>query len=152
MSATIIGHRPTWGLAAFFAGVIALIVVTLHVSGVFVEQEKSAATAIGEFAAEIRDSAKRALSNDPAPTQELTAEAWDVETYFQILVPLFAGVSLVLGAISLFRREAPTLPSIAIAMGCSAFVMQYVFWLALLIGGICLLVVIINNIGDILGA
>ena len=36
-------------------------------------------------------------------------------------------------------------------MGCSAFVMQYVFWLALVIGGICLVIAIINNIDSILG-
>ena len=48
-------------------------------------------------------------------------------------------------------KVAPTLPAIAIAMGCSAFVMQYVFWLALVIGGICLVIAIINNIDSILG-
>ena len=48
-------------------------------------------------------------------------------------------------------KVAPTLPAIAIAMGCSAFVMQYVFWLALVIGSICLVIAIINNIDSILG-
>jgi hypothetical protein len=138
-------------LAAFFFGVIALVVVTLHISGIFVEPEKSAATLIGEMAAEIRDSAKRALSNDPSPSPEPSSRAWDTDGIFQIAVPLLAGVAAVLGAIGLFRREAATLPAIAIAMGVTSFVMQYVFWLALVIGGICLLVAIVNNIDGILG-
>lgn len=56
-----------------------------------------------------------------------------------------------LGAIGLFRREAPTLPALAIELGCSAFVMQYVFWRALVICGIYLLVAIVNNLDSILG-
>ncbi|MBK0399182.1 hypothetical protein H0I76_08275 [Limibaculum sp. M0105] len=51
----------------------------------------------------------------------------------------------------MFRREAPTLPALAIELGCSAFVMQYVFWRALVICGIYLLVAIVNNLDSILG-
>ena len=151
MSISTIGHRPVWGLSAFFFGVIALIAVTLHVSGIIVEPEKSTATTIGEIAAEIRDSARRALSNDPSPAPEPPSRAWDAQSVLLFAVPLLAGVAAVLGAIGLFRREAPTLPAIAIGLGCSAFVMQFAFWLALLIGGICLLVAIVNNLDSILG-
>lgn len=151
MSTVAAQHRPYWGLTAFLAGVLALVAVTLHVSGTFVETEKSAATAIGEFAAEIRESAKRRLSGEPAPVQEPETRPWDANAFFMIAVPLLAGTAAMLGAIGLFRREAPALPAIAIAMGCGAFVMQYVFWLALIICGICLIIAIINNLDGILG-
>jgi len=149
MSTSTAGHRPVWGLVAFFVGIIALVAVTLHVSDTFVEPEKSAAQAIGEIAAEIRDSAQRALSGEPSAAPP--ARAWDVNRFLQLAVPILAAVAAVLGAIGLFRREAPILPAIAIGMGCSAFVMQYVFWLALVIGGFCLLIAIVNNLDSILG-
>jgi hypothetical protein len=144
-------HRPVWGLAAFLVAAVALVAVTLHVSGTFAAPQKSAATTIGEIAAEIRDSAWRALTHEPAPAREPAPAAWTAERALTFAVPIFAGMASILGAIGLFRREAPTLPAIAIGMGCCAFVMQYVFWLALVIGGFCLLVAIVNNIGDILG-
>ena len=150
ISATATKQRPYWGLAAFLVGVIALVAVTLHISGMFVEPEKSAATTIGEIAAEIRESAKRALSNETPPAPEPETRPWDINLIFMIAVPLLAGLAAILGAIGLFRREAPTLPTIAIAMGCGAFVMQYVFWIALLICGICLLIAIVNNLDSIL--
>lgn len=151
MSTSIVETRPFWGLGAFFVGVAALIVVTLQISGTFAEPQKSAAATIGEFAAEIRNSAKRALTNGPSPASDPASRPRSVEDALFVAIPLLAGLAAILGAIGLFRREAPTLPGIAIAMGCSAFLMQYVFWLALVIGGICLLVAIINNLGEILG-
>jgi hypothetical protein len=141
MSTRAAEHRPVWGLAAFLVAAVALVAVTLHVSGIFAEPQRSAATTIGEIAAEIRDSARRAL----APP------GWTAERALTFAVPILAGMASMLGAIGLFRREAPTLPAIAIGMGCCAFVMQYVFWLALVIGGFCLLVAIMNNIDGILG-
>lgn len=145
------GHRPVWGLAAFLFGVLALVVVTLPISGTFVEPEKSTAASIGEFAAEIRQSAQRALSNDPAPAPAPPPSAWDIHMTFLIAVPVLAALATILGAIGLFRREIPTLSSIAIAMGCGAFLMQYVFWLALLIGGFFVLVAMLKNLDGIIG-
>lgn len=151
MSAQTADHRPVWGLVAFFVAAIGLIAVTLHISDVFSEPEQSAATSIGEFAAEIRQSASRALSGDPAPAPAPPDRSWTADLMLALTGTVLAGIATILGAIGLFRREAPALPTAAIVMGCSAFLMQYVFYLALLIAGICLMVAILNNLGDILG-
>jgi len=151
MSTIAAGRRPVLGLLAFVLGAIALVAVTMYVSGTFSAPEKSAATTIGEIAAEIRQSARRALANEPAPAPELAVSGRDIEKILLIAVPILAGAAAVLGAVGLFRREAPTLPAVAIAMGCSAFVTQYLFWLALVIGGICLMVAILKNLDGILG-
>lgn len=145
-------RRPVWGLAAFIVAAIALVVVTLHMSGTFAEPKKSAATTIGEIAAEIRASAKRALSEGPSPAPEAASRTWTTERIMLFAGPVLAGVAAVLGAIGLFLREAPMLPGIAIAMGSTAFLMQLLFWLALVIGGICLLVTIIRNMDAIFGS
>ncbi|MBK0399183.1 hypothetical protein H0I76_08280 [Limibaculum sp. M0105] len=77
MSTRAAGLRPAWGTTAFFVGVIVLVAVTLHISGTFAEPEKSAAATIGEVAAEIRESARRALSDDPSPAPAPTSRDWD---------------------------------------------------------------------------
>jgi len=152
MSAEPTNLRPVWGLAGFIFGVLALVVVTFHISGTFSEPEPSAATQIGEVAAELRESAKRALSREERSAKPAPApSARDMTSILLVVVPILASIAAILGAIGLFRREAPTLSAIAITMGCSAFVMQYLFWLTIIIGGIVLLVVIVQNLDSILG-
>ena len=144
--------RPVWGFASFIFGVIALIAVTLSLSDVFTqEQEVSTATAIGEFAAEIRQSAQRALSGEEAPPPAPPPDRFDVHLALVIVVSAAGGIAALLGAIGLFRREPSALAGIGMTLGIGAFVMQYLFWLALIIGGIVIIVAIINNIEGILG-
>ena len=152
MTAETVEIRPFWGLAAFIFGAFALVAVILSISAVFADTEEvSTATAIGEFAAEIRQSAQRALAGEEAPAPAPAPDRMDVHYALLFIVPALAAIAAIIGAIGLFRREPSALPSIGIGLGLGAFAMQYVFWLALLIGGICLLVAVINNIEGILG-
>ncbi|MEL7345289.1 MAG: hypothetical protein AAFN59_10590, partial [Pseudomonadota bacterium] len=135
--------RPKLGLIAFFIAALALVAVTLHVSGVIDPPKQSTAQTIGQIAAEIRDSAQRALSGqEPAPPPE---PARDIAFALTVAVPILAGLATVLAGISLYRGETPTLPKIAIAMGIGAFVMQFVFWLAVVICAFVLLVAVVKN-------
>ena len=68
-----------------------------------------------------------------------------------IVAYVLAGISIIAGGISLYRGEPATLAKITIALGLSAIVMQYAFWMALLICGMIIITAVINNIGDILG-
>ncbi|WP_135502256.1 hypothetical protein [Roseovarius aestuariivivens] len=149
MSEQLIAPRPVWGLAGFVAGAVALVIVVLQISAVFAEPPGNPGTAIGEIAAEIKKSAVRSLLGQPQPEPEV--EPWNIMDYLSFAAPILAGLAAIAGAVGLFRRETPQLPVIAIGFGAGAFVMQYAFWLALLIGGICILVAILNNIGDIFG-
>ncbi len=152
MTTEIAETRPVWGLAAFIFGVIALVAVTLSISDVFVDEEQaSAAATIGEIAAEIRQSAQRALAGEEAPPPQPAPDRMDVQYALLFITPVLAAIAAILGAIGLFRREPVALPTIGIGLGIGAFVMQFAFWLALVIGGICLLVAIINNIDGIIG-
>jgi hypothetical protein len=54
-----------------------------------------------------------------------------------------------LGDVGLYRNEPHRLSYLAVGIGLSAFVMQYVFWLAILICGIALLISIVENLGSI---
>ena len=141
--------RPIWGLIAFIVGAIALAAMTLHISDVFAPPDQSAALTIGQIAADIRSSAQEALTGREAPAP--VPEPMTLYAAMAYAVPVLAALATVLRGISLFRGEAPQLPQIAIAMGVGAFVMQFVFWLAVVICAFGLLVAVVKNMDGILG-
>ena len=153
MSAPVIEDRPLWGFAAFLFGALALVAVSLQVGGAFTDPEPdvSAAQTIGEFAAEVRQSAQRALSGEAAPAPPPPVESGpDIQAMLVYIIPGLAALAVILGTISFFRREGWQLPAIGIGLGLGAVVMQYAMIMAALIIGGILLAAIINNIGDIL--
>lgn len=154
MTTATADDRPVWGLAAFVFGALALVAVSLQVGNVFAEPEtqQSTAEAIGQFAAEIRDSAQRALAGEEPPAPPPPVETGpNLSELLVYIIPGLAVVAVILGAISLFQREAWRLPALGIGLGLGAVVMQYAFAMALMIIGGIILAAIINNIGDILG-
>ncbi|MBT8414212.1 MAG: hypothetical protein KJO30_07770 [Boseongicola sp.] len=138
-----------FGFFGFILGAISLVILVVQMSALFEpEPEKSAATTIGEIAAEIKDSAARALSGEPAPVAPPPPPSYG--PMITIVALVMAGAAMISGGIALYRHEPTRLPVLAIGFGTSAIVMHFVFWLALLICGIVLLVSIMNNLGDIL--
>ncbi|MBT8460742.1 MAG: hypothetical protein HKP37_07775 [Boseongicola sp.] len=144
--------RPAkFGFAGFVLGVISVLIVMVQLSSILepVEQGPSAGQVIGEIAAEIKQSAQRALSGEPAPEPEPVTP--DYGQYIIVGAMCLATIAVILGGIGLYRHEPHRLSYLAVGFGISAFVMQYVFWLALLICGIVLLVSIIGNLDSIVG-
>jgi len=148
MSSYTLTPRPVWGVVGVITGAIAVALVLLSLSSVFTGPQPDTATQIGELAAEIRKSAMRSLMGVEQPTPE--TPAMTVATVLTIAAPVLAVIAAVCGAIGLFRRESRGLPLLALGFGTSAFVMQYLLILALILGGICLLVAILNNLDSIL--
>ena len=142
--------RPAkFGLAGFFLGAISLVILVIQMSAILDEPpEKSAGTVIGEIAADIKQSAARAISGEPAPVAPPPPPSYG--PMITIAALAMAGAAMISGAIALYRHEPTRLPTLAIGFGASAIVMHFVFWLALLICSVVLLVSIINNLGDIL--
>lgn len=148
MSSIIESPRPVWGLAGVIAGLIAVALVTLSLSSIFAEPQPDMATQIGEMAAEIRKSAMRSMMGAEQPVPE--TPAMTVATIITLAIPVLAGGAALCGAIGLFRREPLSLPLLALGFGSGAFLMQYLFWMALLIGGVVLMVAVLNNLDSIL--
>ena len=90
--------RPIWGLSGFIVGVLALVVVGLLVSGQFDPPSKSVGTTVGEIAAEIKSSAKRALSGAPAP-EPVEAQDPSLKDLLQLVLPVLAAMAAILGAV-----------------------------------------------------
>ena len=137
-----------FGLMGFMLGIVSLVVILIQLSVFFEPQEQSAGSTIGEIAAEIKLSAARALSGEPAPAPEPLPQ--DYARVITIAALCAAGIAAVLGGIGLYRNEPHRLSYMAVGFGVSAFVMQFVFWLAILICGIVLMISIIGNLGEIL--
>lgn len=128
-----------FGLIGFMLGVASILVILIQLSAFFEPQEKSTGTVIGEIAAEIKLSASRALSGEPAP--EPTPPPQDYNRLITIAALCVAGVAIALGGMGLYRNEPHRLPYLAVGLGVSAFVMLFVFWLAIVICAVVLLVI-----------
>ena len=141
---------PKFGLIGFALGVVSLLVIMIQLSAFFepAAPSPSAGQVIGEIAADIKQSAARALSGEPAPPPPETAP--DYGRYVVMAAMVIAAIAVVLGGIGLYRGEPHRLSYMAVGFGLSAFVMQYVMWLAILICGVILLMSIIANLGQIL--
>jgi hypothetical protein len=72
-----------------------------------------------------------------------------VWSYLAIIGPILGLVAVMLSLISGVLRENWRYPAYGVSLGSTAIVFQYLWWLALLICGVLLLVAIIENIGDI---
>lgn len=140
-----------FGFAGFILGLVSLLVVVIQISTIFAPAEPgpSAGEVIGGIAADIKNSAARALSGEPAPVRQPPPPDYGV--YIVVGAMCIAAVAVVLGGIGLYRNEPHRLSYLAVGFGVSAFVMQFVFWLAVLICGVVLLVSIIGNLDSIVG-
>ena len=144
-----IEERPaTCGLVGFMLGIASLIVILIQFSALFEPQEKSSGSVIGEIAADIKQSAARALAGEPAPKP--TPPPQDYSQFITIAALCVAGIAVALGGIGLYRKEPHRLSYMAVGIGVSAFVMQYLFWLAIMICGVALLISIIGNLDSII--
>ena len=141
-------HAP-WGLSAFYFGVAALLAAALVMSGFLVpETDKSIGTTLGEIARDMRDAA---LGASTEGAQSQAPSTFDVQWLLTIATPILAATATGLGGMSLYRHEPATLSKLAIAFGVSAFLMQFVFWLAVMVCGTVLLISIISNMDGIFG-
>ncbi|MEL7153786.1 MAG: hypothetical protein AAFN51_08370 [Pseudomonadota bacterium] len=136
-----------WGIWALLAGGIALILVFFQIVGPTLETKQSAATQIGEIAGEIRRSAWRSFLGLPKPEPEIVAPP--ISSYLALVAPVLGVVAIILSVISGLFRENWRYAVYGASLGASAIVFQYLWWVALLIASVILLVSIIENIGDI---
>lgn len=144
------GRVASLGFIGFILGVVSVLVILIQISTIMEPDDtRSAGQVIGEIAADIRQSAQRALSGEPEPQRAPPPPDYSLAITVAALGA--AALAVVLGGVAILRHEPPRLASMAIGLGMTAFVMQYVFWLAIIICGVFLLVSIIGNLGAILG-
>jgi len=113
---------PWIGWAAFAIGALALCLVTVHFfAGPFAPQQ-AVGTTVGELAAEIRDGALRALSGEAPPPPEPLP--WDIDRVLRALAGVAGAGAVILGLLSLVRREPRALGGAATVLGGGAILFQ----------------------------
>jgi hypothetical protein len=137
----------TWGFWAVLTGAVALVLVFIQIAGPTFQDTPSAATQIGEIAGEIRRSAWRSFLGLPRPA--VPVKEVSALDYVSVVAPVLGLLAVLLSVISGVLRENWRYPVYGVSLGIAAIVFQYLWWLALLVAGVILLVTIIENIGDI---
>ena len=141
--------RPVIGFISFAFGALALLMVLIQFSAGPFAPRQSTSVSIGEFAAEVREAAKRKLTGQPAPAP--VAAPMDVDRIMKMTAMVLAGIAIFGGAIALLKQEPSALGIAAISFGGGAVLMQFVIWLALLVAGVILMGYILSNMDGILG-
>ncbi len=132
------------GLVSFAAGAIALLIVLAHFwAGPLAPQQRASVT-VGQFAAEMRQAAKRQLHDQPQPAP--VAAPWNIDRAAKLAASVFAGLAVIAGAAGLARKE-PWRPAAAGAvLGASAIVIQMFIWVILIVVGGFIVVAIIQSV------
>lgn len=143
------GSRVSYGTIGFLFGALALIIVVVQFYvGPFAPQQ-SAGVSIGEMAAEISESATRALLGQEQPAPE--ARPWDIDRIIKAVSAVLAAFAVILGAVGFIFRESRRLTVAAVLLGVSAIILQFFVWLALAILGVILVGMILQFMDGILG-
>ena len=136
-----------WGVLALIAGAVALVLAMLVVfAGPFAPQP-TVGTVIGDIAGDMVAAARRSVEGAAQPEPE--ALGWDIDRMLATLTPIIGVVAVVLAMIATLRHEARRLPAYGAALGGTAILFMFIWWAALLICGVVLLVSIIENFGSL---
>lgn len=145
--------RPfrTWGMWAVMIGGLAVILVFVQVTLPTLAPGPTAAHRIGEIAGEMKRTAWMTFlgihrhAPDPRPVPLLQAVAQSLS----MVAPTIGVVAIVLALISGVMNENRRYAAYAITLGGGAVIFQMFWWVALIAGGIILLIAILQNLGDI---
>lgn len=138
-----------WGYLSIALGALALAVSAVVIFGGPFAPQQSIGTTIGEVAGDMRAAALRSLRGEPQPAA--VPRGWDIDRILFLAAPLIGVAAVVAAAVSALSRDPWRLPTYGAVLGASAIALQFLWWVAMLIAGVVLLVAIVENIGGILG-
>jgi hypothetical protein len=134
-------HR--WGVLSIGLGGIALILTMVVIfAGPFAPQH-SVGTSIGEIIGEISTSAFKSAMGQELPPP--VSRPWDIDRILLIAGPVLAVLAILSAIISMFQRDPWRLPTYGVALGVGAILVQFLWWLVLIVAGVMLLVSILEN-------
>jgi hypothetical protein len=132
-----------WGLGAVFFGGLALIVSMIVIfAGPFAPQQ-SVGTTIGQIIGEISLSAMNTVRGEGLPPPE--TPPWNIDRVLAVTGPVLAVIGFIAAIVSAFQHDPGRLPTYGALLGIAAITVQVLWWMALLIAGVVLLMSIIEN-------
>ncbi|TWI80804.1 hypothetical protein JM93_04018 [Roseibium hamelinense] len=130
-------------------GTLGFLIVIAHFSAGPFEPKPTIGQTIGETAADIRNSAVRALKGQPAPKPE--PAGWDTDRILQTVGPILGASAIILGLLSFVLREDRKLAAMSVSLGAMTIGFQLFTWTVIIIAGVILLGYILMNLTQILG-
>lgn len=136
-------HSQFWGISAVVLGGLALLVSMIVIfAGPFAPQH-SVGTSIGKIIGEISLSAMNTVrGNDLPPPQ---TPPWNIDRVLMVTGPVLAVLGFIAAIVAAFRHDPWRLPAYGTLLGVAAITLQFLWWVALLIAGVVLLVSILEN-------
>jgi hypothetical protein len=145
---TMMKRSSIWGYGAIVLGGLGLLLSMVVIFGGPFTPQPSVGETIGEIAGDIRASALRSLRGDEPAAP--TPKAWNIDQILILTAPVLGALGILAAVVSALVRDPWRMPTYGALLGGSAIVFQFVWWLALLVCGVLLLVSIIENMGNIL--
>lgn len=146
---TINPQDHKWGIASIVLGSAALLLAVIIIFGGPFAPQQSAGTSLGEIAGEMREAAQRKLQGLPQP--EPQARPWTVDRVLQILAPALGVLAIVAAVVSAVQSNSRRMAAYGTALGVSAILVQFLWWVVLLVAGVVLLVSVMENFSSIIG-
>lgn len=134
------------GFWAIVVGGLAMVLVFAQIAAPSFETSPSAGERVGEIAGEMKRAAWRSFLGLPKPEPEVQATPFVV--YLAMIAPVFGGLAVILAVVSGVKRENWRFATYGACLGVGAIVFQFLWWVALLVAGMVLLVAIIENLGE----
>ncbi len=132
-----------WGLASMALGAIALVVTCIVIfAGPFAPQQ-SVGTSIGQIIGEISLSAMNTVRGEALPPPETAP--WNIDRVLMITGPILAVLAFLTATVSAFKHDPWRLPTYGTVLAASAIVMQFLWWVVLIVAGVMLLISILEN-------
>ncbi len=123
-----------------------MILVFVQIVGPSLEPTPSVGEQVGEIAGEMKRAAWRTFLGLPKPEPEVQTVPF--RHYLAMAAPVFGVLAVVLAVISAVKRENWRFATYAVSLGAGAMVFQFLWWVALLVMGVIMLVAIIENLGE----
>lgn len=148
MTFSQIAREHPFGLGSFALGTMALMMVSIVMfAGPFAPQQSPGIT-LGELAAAMR---AFATGETAATATSAQPRGWDIDRVLQLIIPVLAVLSIAMAVFAKLRQEPGKLAKWSAAIGAVALVVQFLWWLALLIAGVVLLVSMFENFESFFG-
>lgn len=140
-----------WGLWAVVCGALSMVLIFVQMALLSNQETASVGQQIGQIAGDIKRSAWQSffgISPTPKEPEPVPFSMQAFEVLF-VVTPIVAGVAIILAAISLLKHENWRFGFYGISLGIGAMMFQFLWWMALVILGMLLLIKVVENIGDI---
>ncbi|MEO0542229.1 MAG: hypothetical protein AAFY99_00310 [Pseudomonadota bacterium] len=139
--------RPQYGLVGFILGLVAMILVSIQLS----DGSDQPIEQVTQTTEQTSPEDQPKSGNGAADTLNASKSSTSIVSHILMVgSTVLAGMGAVAGGVGVYRDEPRKLPMVAIGIGVGAILLQYIFWQAVAIAVIGLIIYFILSIHGVL--